>query len=85
MPDALDLDPPERRVAVAGDWHRNQLWIEHLLPELARQSPGTRTILQLGDFGLSPDARKEGDGPAFVMIRGCARYRPESVEAWITA
>ncbi|WP_431220334.1 helix-turn-helix transcriptional regulator [Leifsonia xyli] len=29
--------------------------------------------------------RKEGDGPAFVMIRGCARYRPESVEAWIAA
>ncbi|WP_431220360.1 metallophosphoesterase family protein [Leifsonia xyli] len=57
MPDALDLDPPERRIAVAGDWHRNQLWVEQLLPELARQSPGIRTILQVGDFGLSPDAR----------------------------
>lgn len=50
VPDAIDLDPRERRVAIAGDWHRNQVWVERLLPDLARQSPGVRTLLQLGDL-----------------------------------
>jgi hypothetical protein len=57
VPDVIDLDPRERRVAIVGDWHRNQFWSGKLLPELARQSPGIRTVLHLGDFGLSPDNR----------------------------
>lgn len=57
VPVALDLDRREERAAIAGDWHQNRAWVERVIPALSRQSPGIRTILHLGDFGLSPYAR----------------------------
>lgn len=42
----------ELQVAVAGDWHGNLFWVQRAIPLLARQVPGVRTILHVGDFGL---------------------------------
>ncbi|MEB0001674.1 metallophosphoesterase [Cryobacterium sp. 10S3] len=44
----------ETRVAVAGDWHANVSWVQKAIPFLARQAPGTRTILHVGDFAFWP-------------------------------
>lgn len=49
----LDLLPRERRVAVAGDWHGNIQWIAKAIPAITSESTDIRTILHLGDFGIS--------------------------------
>ncbi|WBM79126.1 metallophosphoesterase [Cryobacterium breve] len=46
--------PGETRVAIAGDWHANTFWVQRAIPLLARQAPGIRTILHVGDFAFWP-------------------------------
>lgn len=59
----LDLTlPGEQRVAIAGDWHGNTLWVQQALPGLHRAAPDIRTVLQLGDFGYWPRADRPGKG-----------------------
>lgn len=47
-----------QRIVVAGDWHGNAEWAEHVIKisavELADENP--RIILVLGDFGVWPGA-----------------------------
>jgi hypothetical protein len=52
--------PGETRVAVAGDWHANHLWIQSAIPALHRAAPDVCTILHVGDFGVLPDKRGKG-------------------------
>jgi hypothetical protein len=50
----------ETQVALAGDWHGNVNWIGKAIPSIARNArnaPGAKTILHVGDFGLWADAR----------------------------
>ncbi|TFC42646.1 metallophosphoesterase [Cryobacterium shii] len=46
----------ETHVVVAGDWHGNIAWAGKAIPSIARNSPGVRTILHVGDFGIWPGA-----------------------------
>jgi hypothetical protein len=41
-------------VAVAGDWHKNERWALHVIPEMAKQLAGEecKIILHTGDFGV---------------------------------
>lgn len=50
----------ETRVAVAGDWHSNIMWIQQALPALQRFAPDVHTILHTGDFSFLPEARGKG-------------------------
>ncbi|KRC61176.1 hypothetical protein ASE14_09615 [Agromyces sp. Root81] len=50
----------EHVVAVAGDWHGNVSWVQRAIPALARQHPGVRTILHLGDLGIWSGERPPG-------------------------
>ena len=50
----------ESRVAVAGDWHGNHLWIQSAIPALHDAAPDVRTILHAGDFGILPGRRGKG-------------------------
>jgi hypothetical protein len=45
-----------RRIVVAGDWHGNAEWAEHVIRMSADalSGEGPRIILQLGDFGVWP-------------------------------
>jgi hypothetical protein len=52
--------PGETRVAVAGDWHGNTMWIQQALPALHSAAPDVRTVLHAGDFGISPGPRGKG-------------------------
>jgi len=52
--------PGETRVAVAGDWHGNTLWLQSIIPALHRAAPDVQTILHVGDFGIYPDRRGKG-------------------------
>lgn len=47
-----------RRIVVAGDWHGNADWAEHVIrmSGTALADEGIRIILQLGDFGVWPGA-----------------------------
>ena len=49
----------DRRVAVAGDWHVNQHWVEQIIPRISAHDPSIRTILHAGDFGIWPGERGE--------------------------
>ena len=42
----------ETHVVVAGDWHANIDWVGKAIPSIARDAPGVRTILHVGDFGI---------------------------------
>lgn len=56
---AKDIDLPDHRVAVCGDWHGNQWWarvISRALPSLA---PDVTTLLHLGDWWMPPHAVDE--------------------------
>lgn len=56
---AKDIDLPDQRVAVCGDWHGNQWWarmISRALPDLA---PDVTTLLHLGDWWMPPHAVDE--------------------------
>jgi len=55
--------PDETRIAVAGDWHANHLWIQSAIRALHETAPDVRTILHAGDFGILPDKR----GKAFLV------------------
>jgi hypothetical protein len=52
--------PGETRVAIAGDWHGNSFWVQRAIPFLAREAPGVRTILHVGDFGVWPEIPGKG-------------------------
>ena len=52
--------PEETRIAVAGDWHANHLWVQSAIPALHAAAPDVRTILHAGDFGILPDKRGKG-------------------------
>ena len=54
--------PAETRVAVAGDWHANVLWVQSVIPALHSAAPDMTTILHAGDFGILPDRQ----GKAFL-------------------
>jgi hypothetical protein len=47
----------DARLAVAGDWHSNIMWIQQVLSELRRLAPDVSTILHTGDFSILPEAR----------------------------
>jgi hypothetical protein len=49
--------PGETRVAIAGDWHGNVMWVQTAIPALHRAAPDVRTILHAGDFGIAPERR----------------------------
>ena len=56
-----DLTPNgETKVAVAGDWHGNILWLREAIPALRAAGPRVTTILHVGDYGLSQGARGKG-------------------------
>jgi hypothetical protein len=50
----------EHRVAVAGDWHGNVVWVQRIIPALHRVAPDVKTILHAGDFGIAPERRGKG-------------------------
>ena len=52
--------PRETRVAIAGDWHANTMWVQTVMPSLHATAPDVRTILHAGDFGILPDRRGKG-------------------------
>ncbi|WP_354025929.1 metallophosphoesterase [Conyzicola nivalis] len=52
--------PGETRVAVAGDWHGNTIWIQEMIPALHAAAPEVGTILHAGDFGILPGPRGKG-------------------------
>ncbi|WP_336640893.1 metallophosphoesterase [Microbacterium sp. USHLN272] len=54
-----DITPPDRRVAVCGDWHGNVGWIRTLSRILPALAPDLTTILQLGDWWIDPDVVDE--------------------------
>ena len=49
------IDLPDRRVAVAGDWHGNLGWVKTVGRGIHRLAPEVTTVLQLGDWWLNPD------------------------------
>jgi hypothetical protein len=49
--------PGETRVAIAGDWHANVMWVQAAIPALHRAAPDIKTILHAGDFGIAPERR----------------------------
>ncbi|HEU5223026.1 MAG TPA: metallophosphoesterase [Candidatus Lumbricidophila sp.] len=44
------LNLPDARVFVAGDWHSNSTWAEHMLQTMVSHDSSIRTVLHLGDF-----------------------------------
>jgi len=67
--------PGETRVAVAGDWHANVLWVRSVIPALRSAAPDVETILHVGDFGILPDRQ----GKAFVTAVD-ARCKASGIE-----
>ena len=55
--DRIALD--DQRVAVCGDWHGNVGWVETLARIIPALAPDVRTILQLGDWWMPPEAVDE--------------------------
>src|SRR6266566_1894261 len=53
-----ELNGPPQRVLVAGDWHGDQAWALNVIRRVPQLLAGqhVRLILQLGDFGIWPDA-----------------------------
>ncbi|MFK4729515.1 metallophosphoesterase [Agromyces mediolanus] len=56
----LDELATERAVAVAGDWHGDVRWVQRAVPAFARQHPDVRTVLHVGDLGVSGRERPPG-------------------------
>jgi hypothetical protein len=54
----FDAPAAPARIVVAGDWHGNRHWAVKVIRRLPQLLPGEqrRVILQLGDFGIWPDA-----------------------------
>ena len=63
-----ELQEP-RRVVVAGDWHGNSEWAEHVIGMAAAALEGepVRLVIQLGDFGVWPGA---AGGAYLDAVRG---------------
>ena len=55
----LNLDD-ETRVAVAGDWHGDQLWLREAIPAIRAADPLITTIVHVGDYGLAQGPRGRG-------------------------
>lgn len=53
---ATDIVLPDTRVAVCGDWHGDAAWVRTLAKALPRLAPDVHTILQLGDWWMTPEA-----------------------------
>ena len=49
---ALPSEMSDRRMAVAGDWHRNGAWVQEIGSRIAANAPSVSTILHAGDFGV---------------------------------
>ena len=45
---------------MAGDWHANIMWVQTIIPRIARMAPDVQTILHLGDFAVWPERRGKG-------------------------
>lgn len=54
-----DIDIPDRRVAVCGDWHGNVRWTQTLARVIPTLAPDVTTILQLGDWWIDPEVVDE--------------------------
>lgn len=54
-----DIDLPDQRVAVCGDWHGNQGWARMISRALPYLAPDVTTLLHLGDWWMPPDAVDE--------------------------
>lgn len=50
--DDITLPDGEPEVLVAGDWHSNGPWVNHILRRAHECRPGARTVLQLGDLNV---------------------------------
>lgn len=77
----------ETHVVIAGDWHANIGWVGKAVPAIAREAPGVRTILQVGDFGIwvGRQGRKHLDAVDFWCDRvGISRVlvTPGNHEDW---
>ncbi|WP_236966941.1 metallophosphoesterase family protein [Microbacterium aurantiacum] len=53
---AANVDLPDRRVAVSGDWHGNLGWLRAWAPAIRRLAPDVTTIFQVGDWWVDPVA-----------------------------
>lgn len=56
---AKDIDLPDQRVAVCGDWHGNQAWARMISRALPYLAPDVTTLLHLGDWWMPPGAVDE--------------------------
>ncbi|KJL30497.1 metallophosphoesterase [Microbacterium oxydans] len=56
---AKDIDLPDQRVAVCGDWHGNQGWARMISRALPYIAPDVTTLLHLGDWWMPPRAVDE--------------------------
>ncbi|WP_136045019.1 antitoxin VbhA family protein [Microbacterium sp. K41] len=56
---AKDIDLPDHRVAVCGDWHGNQHWARMISRALPKLAPDVTTLLHLGDWWMPPHAVDE--------------------------
>lgn len=78
-PEAPRHDLAPRHIVVAGDWHSNEAWalsVIRRVPSLLAAEP-RRLIVQLGDFGIWPDAA----GHAYLS-RVSAALAEVSAELW---
>ena len=62
----------DRRVVVAGDWHRNGAWVQEIVPRIAVYDPSITTILHAGDFGLWPG--RTGESFLHTVDETCAEH-----------
>ncbi|MFD6816052.1 MULTISPECIES: antitoxin VbhA family protein [Actinomycetes] len=54
-----DIDLPDQRVAVCGDWHGNLRWARMISRALPYLAPDVTTLLHLGDWWMPPHAVDE--------------------------
>lgn len=45
---------PDRPISIAGDWHRNVVWVTRALRAIQRTDVRIRTVLHLGDLWPDP-------------------------------
>lgn len=56
---ATEINIPDQRVAVCGDWHGNLSWVRTLARALPALAPDVTTVLQLGDWWIDPELTDE--------------------------
>ncbi len=54
-----EIDLPDQRVAVCGDWHGNQWWAQTISRALPNVAPDVTTLFHLGDWWMPPPAVDE--------------------------